>query len=475
MQLPILQQILPQSLQDKKILALSDALDIELNKLFTQAELVLHLPRLDQLPDNVLDQLAFQYHVDFYQTDFAPDLKRKMIRQSFFLHKIKGTPKAVEKFLSALMKNPTVEENWQYDGKPYFFKITTGGLFLDIDNEDDFLRLINHAKNLRSWLEAITFDLTIEEAEILSVAHIYSFGGNIFTDIKQPSGENIFAYHALPIKFSGIEKTDLAENYFTPATMYNLLQEKVAGFILTKADIDFDDNWFWKYLLLKKWHGLKDNPVIEIYHHRDHGKEKIITEDVTAFYFNAVEKYSGNQLTDATFQTFDMPVTDFYVAQVEKVGGIEIVEADYQADDLTQHKLLLLKNWQGLKDNPVIDFYKHREHSAEKLVLEEVFGNYFYGVEKVGGIEITDADFTYWEDDEPLPVGVDFLRLYFECGTGFRNLTLYNPKPNLSGAEIKPFGEYVVDKEVLQNSKGDLAEKLIRAKLFYKEIENIPI
>lgn len=59
--------ILPENLKaDTKISALAKGLDLELQKLSAQTRLPLHLPRLDELPNEVLDQLAYQYHVDFY-------------------------------------------------------------------------------------------------------------------------------------------------------------------------------------------------------------------------------------------------------------------------------------------------------------------------------------------------------------------------------------------------------------------------
>ena len=59
--------ILPENLKrDEKVAALAKSLDAELQKLSIQTKLPLHLPRLNELPHEVLDELAFQYHVDFY-------------------------------------------------------------------------------------------------------------------------------------------------------------------------------------------------------------------------------------------------------------------------------------------------------------------------------------------------------------------------------------------------------------------------
>ena len=59
--------ILPQNISaDKKMYAAAQALDLELQRLSAEAKLVLHLPRLAELPHEVLDTLAWQFHVDFY-------------------------------------------------------------------------------------------------------------------------------------------------------------------------------------------------------------------------------------------------------------------------------------------------------------------------------------------------------------------------------------------------------------------------
>ena len=63
-------KILPPSiLKDSKLRAAAEALDFELQKLSLAARETLFLPRLDELPHKILDQLAAQYHVDFFRTN----------------------------------------------------------------------------------------------------------------------------------------------------------------------------------------------------------------------------------------------------------------------------------------------------------------------------------------------------------------------------------------------------------------------
>lgn len=60
-------EILPQSIRnDEKVIAVANALTLELQKLSMQSKLPLHLPRIDELDHPVLDKLAEGYHVDFY-------------------------------------------------------------------------------------------------------------------------------------------------------------------------------------------------------------------------------------------------------------------------------------------------------------------------------------------------------------------------------------------------------------------------
>ena len=69
--------ILPDSiLADEKIKAIAVALDTELQKVTAETQQVLHLPRLDVLPEKVIDLLAWQFHVDFYEP-IGMDIKTK--------------------------------------------------------------------------------------------------------------------------------------------------------------------------------------------------------------------------------------------------------------------------------------------------------------------------------------------------------------------------------------------------------------
>ena len=110
---------------------------------------------LSPLPENVLDSLAWQLHVDGYEYAAGPDVKREMVRNSLLLHRRRGTPWAVRRALEIALRMPVTVREWlETGGEPYSFTleldVTDSGL------SDDMLanvsRIVANEKNVRSWL-----------------------------------------------------------------------------------------------------------------------------------------------------------------------------------------------------------------------------------------------------------------------------------------------------------------------------------
>ena len=165
---PRLVDILPDSvLLDPKLRASAQAIDTELAKLSLATRDVLHLPRLDELSGAILDHLAEQFHVDFYEPLYLSDEeKRNLIRTSIAWHRIKGTAGAVEQIANMVFRDAEVEEWYEYGGEPYRFKIKTNGYKETPDGFATFLRMIDTAKNVRSWLDDITLDYSEQVAPL---------------------------------------------------------------------------------------------------------------------------------------------------------------------------------------------------------------------------------------------------------------------------------------------------------------------
>ena len=156
-------ELLPTSIaSDETIRNICNAIAEKLQTINEKAELVLLLPRLDQLPETLVDELAWQYHVDFY--DYAADInkKRALVRKAIDWHRRKGTPAAVEEVCTAVFKSAKVYENWEYGGEPYHFQVRMISEGIpDKSVLDNLYRAIKESKNVRSWLDALSFDRQI--------------------------------------------------------------------------------------------------------------------------------------------------------------------------------------------------------------------------------------------------------------------------------------------------------------------------
>ena len=148
----------PNLLADKKINAAARALDDELQKITAATRNALLLPRLDELSEEVIDLLAWQWSVDFYDELKSLAEKRNAVKQSIAMHRIKGTRRAVELALHMVYTSGEVSEWFEYGGQPYYFRVR----FIEPENirmedVDRAIRITNAVKNTRSWLESIGF------------------------------------------------------------------------------------------------------------------------------------------------------------------------------------------------------------------------------------------------------------------------------------------------------------------------------
>ena len=158
--------ILPQNLlRDEQIKAAAQALDAELQKITEATKEALLLPRLDELPEAVIDLLAWQWHVDFYEPSMSLETKRQLVRESIAWHRLKGTKAAVEKMVQAVFRGGVVMEWFEYGGEPYHFRVDIlSAPQITAENTARLLNVINASKNIRSWLDEITYRCDLQDS-----------------------------------------------------------------------------------------------------------------------------------------------------------------------------------------------------------------------------------------------------------------------------------------------------------------------
>ena len=242
--------VMPESiLLDPKLKASAQALDVQIQAVTNSIREVLHLPRLDELSGDILDYLAEQFHLDFleplYMTD---DEKKTLIRKSIAWHRIKGTKAAIEQLAHDAFKDAQVLEWFEYEGgKPYHFKIRSKGFKQTPDGWQTYLRMVNVAKNVRSWCD--NYELYNDEltAQVFADTAELKTGSAEISIAKPKSNFETRAFVGNANLISGTATESLSKpqsNFSNVANVGVALQK--SGFIKidTKTQPSADENRF---------------------------------------------------------------------------------------------------------------------------------------------------------------------------------------------------------------------------------------
>ncbi|WP_158560668.1 phage tail protein [Paenibacillus contaminans] len=147
--------ILPSSIRnDANVIAAATSIDQQLRMLKESIDRLAIFTRLDSISDEEADELAWQFHVDFYGPPLPLEKKRELVKRSVAWHRIKGTPAAVEEIVSAAFDSAEVKEWFEYGGHPYHFKVVTREIVTP-EKYGQIVKAINSIKNARSVLDDI--------------------------------------------------------------------------------------------------------------------------------------------------------------------------------------------------------------------------------------------------------------------------------------------------------------------------------
>ncbi|MGL4665676.1 MAG: phage tail protein [Clostridium butyricum] len=180
-----IRDILPSSLCDKKLLTISDGIDKILKRINEKMDKCYIYKNLANNYPEVIDELFWEWHVDYYSEDLPLDKKIKLIRNSYVNHLRKGTPWAVENMLNDVLERYSLLEWFEYGGKPYHFKIITDKEFDEIDSIEKINKIVNITKNARSHFEGLSHYKKIEGSQNYSYAHFLSDSMEFVQDVRK--------------------------------------------------------------------------------------------------------------------------------------------------------------------------------------------------------------------------------------------------------------------------------------------------
>lgn len=147
--------------RDADKVKLADAVASELIKAVAQSEYAAVFPRVDELPEKVLDILAADLKIQWYEIDAPISSKRQTVKECIRIHKYKGTKYAVETALRGIYEDVRVLEWNEYGGEPYHFKVVIYDSSNDREKRDRVLQKVDYYKNTRSVLEETIFEVGV--------------------------------------------------------------------------------------------------------------------------------------------------------------------------------------------------------------------------------------------------------------------------------------------------------------------------
>lgn len=170
-------------LNDPEMRPLVELAADQMAKFYAKCSLPNIYSRIDELPEDLLDILAQDFKVEWYDYNWGIEAKRKTIKDSFFVHRHLGTTGAVKRALSDVWPPSTVEEWFEYGGEPFYFRaILDASDTTEPIHVDSALDAIMFYKSARSHLESnipavrVTFGIVIEIAQDNVIYHVRSCG-----------------------------------------------------------------------------------------------------------------------------------------------------------------------------------------------------------------------------------------------------------------------------------------------------------
>lgn len=112
---------------------------------------------IDELPEGILDILAYDFKVDWWDYNYSVEEKRRLLKNSWRIHRFVGTPAAVSWAIDSIFGNGEVQEWFDYDGEPHHFRAfcCNDGTYRPVTDLTEFYKLVNVVKRRSSWLDGV--------------------------------------------------------------------------------------------------------------------------------------------------------------------------------------------------------------------------------------------------------------------------------------------------------------------------------
>lgn len=166
----------------KWVQAFSDALGPLHEKTITFADGSQIYTALDSVSEEVLDTLAVNWKIDWYDPDYPVETKRRIVKTALIVRRLMGTVYAVRLQADAVYPGTKVEEWFEYGGEPGCFR-----LHVDISDSTP--------EHPAVFMSPIEMERRLVTSKRWS-AHLESFSYQISHALMLGNDVSVWAYHA---------------------------------------------------------------------------------------------------------------------------------------------------------------------------------------------------------------------------------------------------------------------------------------
>lgn len=111
--------------------------------------------RIDHLPESVLDEMAWEMNLLWYDKGAPLDVKRQVVRDGYKVWATLGTKSAVENIIQTYFGDGKIEEWWEYGGEPGHFRVVSGNPTISNERLIEFLSLLDKVKRASAKLDDV--------------------------------------------------------------------------------------------------------------------------------------------------------------------------------------------------------------------------------------------------------------------------------------------------------------------------------
>lgn len=189
-----LREIPENLLIDERVGHLAKSLQSSLSRMLDWVDKVNYTTNLDIVPDEILDHLLWENHIGYDEGLVLAETREQkinLIQNAIELHRIKGTPYAIELVLKSVQLKGEVLEWFEYAAEPYHFIVELEPV-RKVANLEDVRRLVLEYKNTRSFFDGFVMVFVADKIFIFDDSYHYPV---FYKSCGTFSGEKEFGHY----------------------------------------------------------------------------------------------------------------------------------------------------------------------------------------------------------------------------------------------------------------------------------------